>query len=32
MIMAVDFEKAFDKVEWNSLFVIMEAFNFDPTS
>ena len=30
IIMAVDFQKAFDKVEWPALFRIIEAFNFGP--
>ena len=28
--MAVDFEKEFDKVEWDSMYCILEAYNFCP--
>ena len=28
IIMSVDFEKAFDKVQWDSMFRILQAFNF----
>ena len=29
IIMAVDFEKAFDTVNWNAMTVVMHAFGFD---
>ena len=30
MIMAVDFQKAFHRVEWSSMYEILRAFNFGP--
>ena len=28
LIMTIDFEKAFDKIEWNFIFKTLEYFNF----
>ena len=29
LIMTIDFEKVFDKIEWNFIFKTLEYFNFD---
>ena len=30
ILLFVDFEKAFDSIEWNLIFKVLEVFNFGP--